>query len=114
MHAIRSILASMATAVIIGSLLAGCGPAGPAGAPAQTPTPAPKPTVSPLTPAATDIVFRANCGNCHSLPTAAQLKEFPTDTAMSDFVKSMAQFAGLNSDETLKVLDYTLALRRGP
>ncbi|MDO8635400.1 MAG: hypothetical protein Q7R34_04025 [Dehalococcoidia bacterium] len=88
-------------------------PAAPAKAnPTGTPTSAP--TAAPPAQAAVagELVFKNNCGTCHALPTTDQLKVFPNDIAMSEWVKSMAQMAGLNADDTQRVVDYSLVLKR--
>ena len=124
-------LNSSVIALLLGVLLAGCSsvivlpeahgpqhPAAPSDA-ALTPTeptkatPSSTPTPTPTAESAGELVFKNKCGTCHSLPTADRLKFFPSDNAMSDWMKKMAQLAGLNADETQKVLDYTQTLRRG-
>lgn len=123
-------LNSSMIALLMGVLLAGCSsvmelpktpgpqrPTAPSDA-ALTPTdptkatPYSTPTPTLTAASAGELVFKKNCGTCHSLPTSDRLKVFPSDNAMSDWVKIMAQLAELNADETQKVLDYTQTLRR--
>lgn len=82
----------------------------PAPTPAATPAPTAAPT--PVEDASVEPVFKNSCATCHPLPSKEQLKSFPSDEAMTNFVKSMTQMAGLNTAEAQKVLDYTLSLRK--
>ena len=129
MHAKWLMLNSTMIALLMGVLLLGCSglpkpsrapgpqrPAAPSTAaltPAETTkaNPSSTPTLTPEAVSTGELIFKNKCGTCHSLPTADRLKVFPSDKAMSDWVKKMAQLAGLNADETQKVLDYTQALR---
>ncbi|GEM_PF-6951101 len=85
----------------------------PTAAPTPTPPPTPAPTAAPpVEDASVEPVFKNSCGTCHPLPSKDQLKAFPSDEAMTNYVKSMSQMAGLNAAEAQKVLDYTLSLRK--
>ena len=130
MRTIWLMLNSSLIALLLGVFIAGCsGLSKPPGAPgpqrsaapsdsALSPTdptksnPSSTPTLIPEAVSTGELIFKNKCGTCHSLPTADRLKVFPSDNAMSDWMKKMAQLAGLNADETQKVLDYTQALRK--
>jgi mono/diheme cytochrome c family protein len=56
-------------------------------------------------------IFEGACGICHSLPTANDMKAFPTDDALVAFETGMADRAGLSETDSEYVIRYLLALR---
>jgi thiosulfate dehydrogenase len=57
------------------------------------------------------VIFQGACGVCHSLPTANDMKAFPTDDALVAFEIGMAERAGLSETDAEYVIRYLLALR---
>ncbi|UCE47070.1 MAG: hypothetical protein JSW47_15860 [Phycisphaerales bacterium] len=57
------------------------------------------------------VIFEGSCGICHALPTASEVKAFPTDDALVTFEIGMAQRAGLSDADTEDLVRYLLALR---
>ncbi|MFH1719848.1 MAG: hypothetical protein ABIF19_21050 [Planctomycetota bacterium] len=57
------------------------------------------------------LIFESACAGCHSLPTADDMKAFPTDDALVVLVTGMAEGAGLSDEDAEKVVLYSLALR---
>ncbi len=57
------------------------------------------------------MIFEGVCGICHDLPTAAQMKAFPTDDALVSFNTDMTDRAGLSEMDAEYVIRYLLALR---
>jgi len=72
-------------------------------------------TFDPNTPASVlsqgKVIFEGACGVCHSLPTANDMKAFPTDDALVAFETGMAEIAGLSTADAESVIRYLLALR---
>jgi len=56
-------------------------------------------------------IFEGACGVCHGLPTANDMKAFPTDDALVASEMRMAEWAGLSETNTENVIRYLLALR---
>lgn len=57
------------------------------------------------------LIFESACAACHDLPTADDMKEFPTDDALVVFIQGMAEGAGLSEADAEKVVLYSLSLR---
>jgi len=57
------------------------------------------------------LIFESACAACHALPTADDMKAFPTDDALVVFVQGMAEGAGLSEEDAEKVVLYSLSLR---
>jgi mono/diheme cytochrome c family protein len=57
------------------------------------------------------VIFQGACGVCHSLPTANDMKAFPTDDALVAFEIGMTERAGLSETDAEYVIRYLLALR---
>jgi thiosulfate dehydrogenase len=57
------------------------------------------------------VIFEGACGVCHNLPTAEDMKAFPTDDALVAFEMEMTEMAGLSETDAEYVIRYLLALR---
>jgi thiosulfate dehydrogenase len=57
------------------------------------------------------LIFEGACGLCHNLPTAGDMKAFPTDDALVTFEMEMTDMAGLSDMDAEYVIRYLLALR---
>jgi len=57
------------------------------------------------------VIFEGACGLCHNMPTAEDMKAFPTDDALVAFEIGMTERAGLAEMDAEYVIRYLLALR---
>ncbi len=98
----------------------------PAPPPAPSPAPAPPPAWTPVeslkdiefdpnTPEAILLsgkrTFQSSCSACHDLPTTQQIKEFPSDEAMTEVAIPMTGQSELPLEYAEKVIRYLLAVR---